>query len=115
MGDLAPSVPALRQLGLSGLGRSARGHALLTKTLFIVGQEGITQRADGAVRASAAVIHDPKLYAYDKKTGKVVGEVTLPRNVTAAPMTYMLNGKQYIVVATGGSNLPAELIALCLP
>jgi hypothetical protein len=30
-------------------------------------------------------------------------------------MTYMLNGKQFIVVPTGGADLPAELIALCLP
>ncbi len=60
-------------------------------------------------------IHDPSLRAYDKTTGKVVGEVALPRNATAAPMTYLLNGEQYIVVATGGANLPAELIALRLP
>jgi hypothetical protein len=40
--------------------------------------------------------------------------VALPRNATAAPMTYML-GQQYIVVATGGANLPPELIALRLP
>jgi quinoprotein glucose dehydrogenase len=60
-------------------------------------------------------IVDPKLSGYDKATGKVVGEVALPRNATAAPMTFMLNGKQFIVVATGGSNLPAELIALCVP
>ena len=59
-------------------------------------------------------IRDPKLYAYDKATGKLVGEVALPRNATGAPMTYMLNGKQFIVVPTGGSNLPAELIAFCL-
>ena len=58
---------------------------------------------------------DPKLCAYDKATGKVVGEVALPRNATAAPMTYMLNGEQFIVVTTGASNLPAELIALRLP
>jgi hypothetical protein len=31
------------------------------------------------------------------------------------PLTYMLNGKQFIVVPTGGANLPAELIALRLP
>jgi quinoprotein glucose dehydrogenase len=55
------------------------------------------------------------LCAYDKATGKVVGEVSLPRNATAAPMTYMLNGQQFIVVATGGANLPAELIAFRLP
>jgi quinoprotein glucose dehydrogenase len=119
MGDLARSNPVLQQLGLPPLGRAARGHVLLTKTLLIIGQEGGTQRVDGGEPGSVTVpnfaIHDPKLSAYDKATGKVVGEVALPRNATGAPMTYMLNGKQFIVVATGGSNLPAELIALCLP
>jgi quinoprotein glucose dehydrogenase len=50
----------------------------------------------------------------NRDPGKVVGEAALPRNATGAPMTYMLNGKQFIVVPTGGANLPAELIALRL-
>jgi len=117
MGDLAH--PRLKALGLPPVGRATRGHALLTKTLLIVGQEGTTQRAEGDEPRSVMVvdfeIHDPKLCAYDKATGKVVGEVALPRNATGAPMTYMLNGEQFIVVPTGGSNLSAELIALRLP
>ncbi|MGA7622799.1 MAG: hypothetical protein WB630_05945 [Candidatus Acidiferrales bacterium] len=64
----------------------------------------------GVARVPDFEIRDPKLSAYDKTTGKLV----IPRNVTGAPMTYMLNGKQYIVVPTGGANLPAELIALRL-
>ena len=60
-------------------------------------------------------VRDPKLCAYDKVTGKLVAEVALPRNITGAPMTYMLNDKQFVVVPTGGANLPAELIALSLP
>ncbi len=125
MGDLARSNPVLQQLNLPPLGRAARGHVLLTKTLLIVGQEGSTQREISAEREASAEpgsvkvpnfeIHDPKLSAYDKATGKVVGEVALPFNATGAPMTYMLNGKQFIVVPTGGSNLPAELIVLSLP
>src|SRR5213080_2683691 len=115
-GDLAQSNPVLRQLGLRGLGRAARGHLLLTKTLLIVGQEGGTHREGGSPEEVPDFeIRDPKLSAYDKETGKVVGEVALPRNATGAPMTYMLNGVQFIVVPTGGSNLPAELIALRLP
>ena len=115
----------LKQLGLHSLGRPARGHLLLTKTLLIVGQEGNTQRersapgeaaADlGAVRVPNFEVHDPKLVAHDKATGKVVGEVGLPRNATGAPMTYMLNGTQFIAVPTGGANLPAELVVLSLP
>jgi quinoprotein glucose dehydrogenase len=125
MGDLAQSNPASKQLGLPPLGRPARGHILLARTLLIIGQEGTTQREGGPQRESAAEpgtvsvpnfeINDPKLCAYDKATGKLVGEVALPRNATGAPMTYMVNGEQFIVVPTGGANLPAELVALRLP
>ncbi|MFZ0590515.1 MAG: pyrroloquinoline quinone-dependent dehydrogenase [Bryobacteraceae bacterium] len=113
-GDLAQSNPVLQRLGLRSLGHPARGHLLLTKTLLIVGQEGSTQREGIAEMVPKFQIHDPKLCAYDKTTGKLVGEIALARNATAAPMTYMLKGKQYILVATGGANLPAELIALRL-
>lgn len=115
-GDLAQSNPVLQQLGLRSLGRPGRGHLLLTKTLVIIGQDGGTHRegVGAAARVPNFEIRDPKLCAYDKVTGKLVGEVALPRNVTGAPMTYMLNGQQFIVVPTGGSNLPAELIALRL-
>ena len=112
-GDLARSNPTLKKLGRHSLGRPARGHLLLTKTLLIVGQEGSTQRGGGREELSFET-HDPSLCAYDKLTGEVLGEVALPHNATGAPMTYMLNGKQFIVVPTGGADLPAELIALCL-
>ena len=125
LGDLARSNPVLQQLDLPPVGRPARGHLLLTKTLLIVGQEGITQRQEinprepGSQKETTASpdfqILDPELVAYDKATGKLVGAVQLPRNTTSAPMTYMLNGRQFIVVATGGANLPAELITLSLP
>src|SRR5213078_1904682 len=72
-GDLAQSNPVLRQLGLRGLGRAARGHLLLTKTLLIVGQEGGTHREGGSPEEVPDFeIRDPKLSAYDKETGKVV-------------------------------------------
>jgi quinoprotein glucose dehydrogenase len=125
VGDLARSTPALKQLGPAALGRAARGHMLLTKTLLIVAQEGTTRREENIQRSSANEqgvtagtnfeVIDPKLSAYDKATGKLIGEVRLSRNATGAPMTYMLNGKQFIVVPTGGANLPPELIALRLP
>jgi len=39
----------------------------------------------------------------------------MPAGQTGAPMTYMANGKQYIVVAVGGQGFPAELLAYRLP
>src|SRR5207245_11015567 len=109
VGDLALSNPVLRQRVLRGLGRAARGHLLLTKTLLIVGQEGGTHREGGSPEEVPDFeIRDPKLSAYDKETGKVVDEVALPRNATGAPMTYMLNGVQSIVVPTVGAALTAH-------
>ena len=55
-----------------------------------------------------------KLYAYDKATGAVVGDLFMPAPQTGSPMTYMLGGKQYLVVAISGVGVPAELIAFTL-
>ena len=55
------------------------------------------------------------LRAYDKASGKDAGAVFMPAGQTGAPMTYMMNGKQYIVVAVGGPGFPAELLAYKLP
>jgi quinoprotein glucose dehydrogenase len=53
------------------------------------------------------------LRAYDKATGADVGAVEMPDKQTGSPMTYMVNGKQYIVVAVSGGD-GAELIAYAL-
>ena len=53
--------------------------------------------------------------AYDKATGTVVWETELPAGTTGAPITYMHQGKQYIVVAIGGRELPPEFVAFSLP
>ncbi len=55
------------------------------------------------------------LRAYDKGTGKEVGAVFMPAPQSGSPMTYMLNGKQYIVLAISGGNYSAELLAFRLP
>ena len=55
------------------------------------------------------------LRAYDKKTGEERGAIYMPAPQTGSPMTYMLGGVQYIVVAIGGGNYSAELVAFRLP
>ena len=55
------------------------------------------------------------LRAYDKATGKDVGAVLMPAPQSGSPMTYMLNGKQYIVIAISGGNYSGELLAFKLP
>ena len=80
---------------------------LVTKTLVIAGDPQVTTlptRPRGAM-----------LRAYDKKTGAEVGAVLLPAPASASPMTYSVNGKQYIVVAVSGGPYSGEFIALRLP
>jgi len=80
---------------------------LTTKSLVIAGEGGFVTTANGQRGAM--------LRAYDKATGKEAGAVYIPATQGGGPMSYMFNGKQYIVVAVGGPNFPGELIAYRLP
>ena len=55
------------------------------------------------------------LRAYDKKDGREVGAVFMPAPQSGSPMTYMLDGKQYIVVAVSGGSYSGEFLAFSLP
>ena len=57
---------------------------------------------------------EPRLYAVDKASGKQVGAVAIPSRTSAVPMTFMHNGRQYIVFATGAAA-NTSLVALTLP
>jgi quinoprotein glucose dehydrogenase len=86
-------------------GHSAGGQAqvITTRSLVIYG----TGRNGGPPQ-------DTMLYAVDKATGRQVGAVKIPGRTSAVPMTFLHQGKQYIVFATGGGQNP-RLIALTLP
>ncbi|WP_456300545.1 c-type cytochrome [Spirosoma telluris] len=49
-----------------------------------------------------AATYDERIRAFDRKTGKVVWEYQLPAGGFATPITYQVNGKQYVVIAAGG-------------
>ena len=80
---------------------------LVTKTLVIAGEGQVTTTADHPRGAM--------LRAYDKATGKEVGAVFMPAPQSGSPMTYMVHGKQYIVVAVSGGPYSGEYIAYTLP
>ncbi len=89
-------------------GKPERAGIMVTKTLVFAGE-------GGGLFAAPASSGGPMFRAYDKRTGEIVSEFRLPGNQTGIPMTYMLTGKQHIVVAVGARNQPAELVALTLP
>ena len=101
--------PALENLDLPPLGVASRPVALVTKTLLLMGEGG---DVFGGVQSN---MWGSAFRAYDKATGDVIWETELPAGVTGGPMTYMFEGKQYIVVPIGGSEEPAEWVALGLP
>ncbi len=108
MGDGPRNNPALRGLKLGRLGWPYWGRPLLTKTLLFIAQEGGTEKRHSPT-------DDPNIQVFDKRSGKLIAEVPLPSFASGSPMTYLDHGKQYIVVAIGGGNIPAELVALSLP
>ena len=106
--DAVHNSPLLKGMKIPPTGETGLSvGSLVTKTLLIAG--------DGTVGTSAAGVRGTVLHAYDKLTGKEVGTVSLPAPQTGSPMTYMLNGKQYIVVAVGGATYSGEYIAFTLP
>jgi quinoprotein glucose dehydrogenase len=59
---------------------------------------------DGGLVIIASTVYDKKLRIFDKSTGKLLWETTMPFSALATPATYEVNGKQYIVIASGGGR-----------
>jgi quinoprotein glucose dehydrogenase len=105
--DTIRNHAALKGLTISRTGRTnGRIGTLVTKSLVIAGEPGFNTTPAG---------RGAMLRAYDKATGQDAGAVYMPAPQTGSPMTYMLNGRQYIVIAVGGSGYSAELLAYRLP
>jgi len=105
--DNIKNHPALKGVNIPRTGRPGRNGTLITKTLVICGEGGFFTTPNGQRGAM--------LRAYDKMTGADAGAVYMPAPQTGGPMTYMLGGKQYVVVSIAGGNYSAELVAFKLP
>ncbi len=102
--DRITNHAALAGVDLPNTGQASHATKLVTKTLLMYG-EGRSG--------------EPRFHAVDKMTGREVGVVDLPGNTMTAPMTYMHDGKQYVVMAVGGrgesGDFAGSLVALRLP
>jgi quinoprotein glucose dehydrogenase len=105
--DLIKNHPALKGLNIPRTGRPGTAGQVITKTLVIVGEKGTNTLANGQKGAY--------LRAYDKATGKDAGAIPMPAPQTGGPMSYTLNGRQYVVVAIASGDYSAELRAYRLP
>ncbi len=91
--DNVKNNPALKGVNVPRTGRTGTTTTLVTKTLVIAGEKGINTMPDGR--------RGTYLRAYDKATGKDAGVVYMNGQQTGGAMTYLLGGKQYLVVAVG--------------
>ncbi|MDP7690213.1 MAG: pyrroloquinoline quinone-dependent dehydrogenase [Vicinamibacterales bacterium] len=100
-GDRIRNHPLLQDLDLPPLGGDGRGGPVLTKTLLV------------SALSAGGSSGGPRLVARDKTTGQELGSVDLPSGAIGTPMTYMVDGRQYIALTIGGQ--PPNLIAYVLP
>src|SRR5207248_6404421 len=84
------NIPKTGQAGTSGIG------LMVTKTLVVMGDPQLTTTPEHPRGAM--------LRAYDKTNGNQVGAVFMAAPQSGSPMTYLADGKQYIVVAISGGN-----------
>jgi glucose dehydrogenase len=105
--DAIRNHPALRGLNIPKTGQQGSVGLMVTKTLVILGDPQVTTTPEHPRGAM--------LRAYDKKTGNQVGAVWMPAPQSGSPMTYSVDGKQYIVIAISGGSYSGEYLALSLP
>jgi quinoprotein glucose dehydrogenase len=104
--DEVKNHPALKGLNIPRTGSQGKVGVLVTKTLVIAG-DGTATTSNGKLGGW--------LRAYDKKTGQELGQVPMDTRVTGSPMTYSVEGKQYIACSISGPGSPGQLVAYRLP
>jgi mono/diheme cytochrome c family protein len=107
-GDGPRNHPLVKDLHLPPLGTSGRPAPLLTKTLLFLGE------SSDAVMGRAGISGAAKFRAYDKASGQMIWEKELPVGTTGGPVTYISNGKQFIVLPVGGKGYGAGWLALAI-
>jgi len=105
--DNVRNHPKLKGMDIPRTGQRGSVGMMVTKTLAVAGDMLVTNPDD---REPGAMLR-----AYDKTTGKQVGEVWMPSRQSGSPMTYSINGRQYIIVAISGGSYPGEIRAYALP
>jgi quinoprotein glucose dehydrogenase len=109
-GDTPDNVrnhPALKGMNIPKTGQTGPVGLVVTKTLVVMGDPVFTTVPG---RPRGAMLH-----AYNKATGQEEGAVWMPAPQSGSPMTYMIDGKQYIIVAVSGGSYSGEYIAYSLP
>jgi glucose dehydrogenase len=97
--------PALASQGLKNTGTENYGGPIVTA---------------GGIVFIGATIYDHKFRAFDSRDGKLLWETELPFSGVATPSTYMIDGRQYVVIAASSARDPKSpqggaYVAFALP
>ena len=112
--------PAIAHLDLGKLGVPGRPSPLLTKSLLFIGEGMTNQRRGGRIPPDMPIeiatnSGGPWFRAYDKASGEVLWEIEMEAGTTNPPVSYVYNGRQYLLVAIGDSRHAPEMVAFALP
>jgi quinoprotein glucose dehydrogenase len=105
--DAVRNSPLLAGKNIPKTGQPGSVGLFVTKTLVVLGDPSVTTTPEHPRGAM--------LRAYDKNNGQQVGAVWMPAPQSGSPMSYMANGKQYIIVSISGGNYSGEYLAFSLP
>jgi quinoprotein glucose dehydrogenase len=105
--DAVRNAPMLKGMNIPKTGQNVSVGLCVTKTLVILG--------DGQFTTTEAHPRGAMLRAYDKATGQEVGAIFMPAPQSGSPMTYSVNGRQFVVVAVSGGPYSGEYISYALP
>ena len=105
--DAVRNSPLLKGMTIPKTGQPGSVGVVVTKNLVVLGDPSITTTPEHPRGAM--------LRGYSQADGKEIGAVWMPAPQSGSPMTYMADGRQYIIVAVSGGNYSGEYIAFALP
>lgn len=104
--EFVSNHPKLEGVDVPRTGHDEHAGLLVTKSLLFAGEGAGLYVVSGG---------GPKFRAHDKASGEILHEMDLGANQSGIPMTYAIDGRQYIVVAVGAQDRAGELVALSIP
>jgi quinoprotein glucose dehydrogenase len=99
--------PALKGMNIPRTGQQAQDGVAMNKSLVFQG--------DGSYVTAAGHPRGAYLRGYDQKTGQEVGAIYMPAPQSGSPMTYAVDGKEYVMVAVSGGNYSGDYLSFALP
>jgi quinoprotein glucose dehydrogenase len=110
--------PAVKAKGLDRVGATNQSFIAITDDIIFAAPNGaydvlgLNTRGNALIAQNKEKQDESALYAYDAKTGDLLGEIELPLGIYGGLMSYIADGKQFVIAPVGGAGTPSELVAV---